>query len=438
MDLEKHIKTSKHTKKVQSAATSKSMLQFVVQKSTASARRIWAAEGALAFHTVMHHHSFKSMDCTPTLLRAIFDDSETAKKISCARTKTEAIVSGVLSPHSITLIQKQISGIPFISVSTDGSNHGNIKLFPIVVQYFDVALGGIQIRMLNLHEVQNEKANTISALIETDLRKYGLQRKMVAFSGDNTNTNFGGLNRRGKENIFHLLKQQVNADLVGIGCPAHILHNAIHHGLDQIDDLDIDTIVLKIFNYFSIYTVRTAELKQFCDFVEVEYQGLLYHSKTRWLSLLPAVQRIINLFDALKSYFTSQEQPPKIILRFFEEELSECYLQFTVSIMTLFNEKIKRVEKEHITVVEVIRTLDEVSESLEERITARFLPLSIKTLLKKMKENGEERKCMKFESTVQNVYEATKKYLDKWMEPLAELRVCIQSWLKHTLKILKN
>lgn len=422
-DLEKHVLTPKHSKNVQAASTSKSLLNFVVHKSTPAALKVWAAEGALAFHTVMHHNSFKSMDCTPTLLRMMFNDSETAKKISCARTKTEAIISGVFSPHSIERTLKVLSETPFISISTDGSNHGNIKLFPIVVQYFDASQGGIQVKMLELKEVSNEKACTIAAIIEDVLKKHNLQGKLIAFSGDNTNTNFGGINRRGKENIFHLLKQTFNPQLVGVGCPAHVLHNAIHHGLDRLGAFDMDSIVMKIFNFFSIYTVRTAELKEFCDFVDIEYRGLLYHSKTRWLSLMPAVHRILQMFPALKSYFLSQNQPPKVLENFFHDELSECYLLFTHSLMALFSEKIKFLEREQNTAAEVLRTIDEVRHSLDERIEASFLPLSIKSTLAKLRKDGEEKKCTEFEAMVQEVYRATKSYLEKWTEPLSDLRV---------------
>lgn len=54
--------------------------------------------------------------------------------------------------------------------------------------------------------------------------------------------------------------------------------------------VDVESVIMKIFNYFSIYTVRTEALKEFCDYVEINYQPLLNHSKTRWLSLFPAVE----------------------------------------------------------------------------------------------------------------------------------------------------
>lgn len=44
-----------------------------------------AAEGPLAFHTVKHHNSYKSMDCTSALPKKAFPDTDTTKKFSGER-----------------------------------------------------------------------------------------------------------------------------------------------------------------------------------------------------------------------------------------------------------------------------------------------------------------------------------------------------------------
>lgn len=69
----------------------------------------------------------------------MFCDSEIASKISSARTKTEAIVNKVLAPHSLKEVLKIIydNNISFIGVCTDGSNHSDVNIFPILIQYFD-------------------------------------------------------------------------------------------------------------------------------------------------------------------------------------------------------------------------------------------------------------------------------------------------------------
>jgi hypothetical protein len=55
------------------------------------------------------------------------------------------------------------------------------------------------------------------------------------------------------------------------------------------------------------------ELKEFCDFVDIEYKQVLGSVKTRWLSLQPAITRVIDMFPGLKSYFLSQEKCPMML-----------------------------------------------------------------------------------------------------------------------------
>ena len=60
-------------------------------------------------------------------------------------------------------------------------------------------------------------------------------------------------------NVFTHLKTKVPA-LVGVGCPAHILNNCVHHGVNQMS-LDSESIIYKTYHHFSMYTVRTEKLE---------------------------------------------------------------------------------------------------------------------------------------------------------------------------------
>lgn len=131
--------------------------------------------------------------------------------------------------------------------------------------------------------------------------------------------------------------------MVGIGCPAHIMHNYVQTAADILS-FDIVTIVVKIFNHFSIiYTVRTERLKEFCDFVGQNYYAILNHSKTHWLPLFPAIERILKMFEALKSFFLSEEKAPKTILNLFTESMGEIYLLFLHSQLSIFQNNIKTI-----------------------------------------------------------------------------------------------
>lgn len=60
---------------------------------------------------------------------------------------------------------------------------------------------------------------------------------------------------------------------------------------------------MEVYSYFYIYTVRIEELKEFCDFVFINYKQILGYSKTRWLALMPVVEMIPDMYQGLKSYF---------------------------------------------------------------------------------------------------------------------------------------
>jgi hypothetical protein len=147
------------------------LTKYFVKSNSKLDESLCGAEGTLAFRTVAHHNSFKSMDCTSKLLREMFNDSEVAKRISSACTKTESIVNSVLAPHAVQEVIKSLQGIPFcgvstdasiygckylrMQVSTDASNHGAVKIFPILIQYFDYVNGGLQIKLLEIESKPN-------------------------------------------------------------------------------------------------------------------------------------------------------------------------------------------------------------------------------------------------------------------------------------------
>jgi hypothetical protein len=184
----------------------------------------------------------------------------------------------------------------------DSSNISEVKLVPIVVRYFSVE-EGIQVKLLNFDEVSGETAQILTQYLLQCVKKYKLEEKLVCYTADNTNSNFGGVKRKGNENVFRKVQSDLYRPILGIGCSAHIVHNSVQTACDSLP-LDIEVIVIKIYKYFHIYAVRVTKLKEFCEFVETDYKKVLSHSSTRFLSLLLAIERILSIFDGLKSYLS--------------------------------------------------------------------------------------------------------------------------------------
>ena len=155
------------------------------------------AEVAHVYHTVKHGLSYNSADCALKLTLKTLNDSSIAKKMSCGRTKAEAIVTDVLSPKAIEeVIKKLKSGanpLPF-SLHTDASNKGNRKMFPLAVQFF-TSEDGVVNKVIDFVENPDESAEGIVKTIQSSLENVGLSLDHVsAFSADNANVNYGSHN----------------------------------------------------------------------------------------------------------------------------------------------------------------------------------------------------------------------------------------------------
>ena len=434
LSLDMHVQSTKHKKAIRGETSSAKVTDYFCKPGTQTEDNVAAAEATMAFHTVKHHQSYKSNDCTSPLMRKLFPDSNISKKYSCARTKVEAIVNNVLSPMSVKYVLNDIQehDIMYLGVATDSSNHQSTKLFPIVVQYFDWKHGGLQSKLLEVKSTTNETSLTIANKVKETLTKMGLFEKCVSFTGDNCNTNFGGLRRPKGNNVFSRLKNDLPT-LVGVGCPAHILNNCLHHGTNQMT-IDVESIMYKTYQYFYIYTVRTEELKDYCNFVDTEYRKLLSHSVTRWLSLYPSLSRMLQMFPALQSYFTSIDKPPIVLKRFYEAPLSELYLKHLQSFIAVFNKQVQNIERSKASIGEVRSCLDAVKSTIKERKKHMFISTQIKSKLNKLREEGQDQACDSFIRDVPVLYKSCVEYLDKWTSLFYEFECFDWMLLSQTTK----
>ena len=95
---------------------------FVNNKSEAN---IMACELGLVYHTVKHNLRYGSLDCGNKLTSCIFADSETATKLSCAKTKAEMLVKNILAPKSVSdfvnILKSPESSQFFLMLPTEGT-----------------------------------------------------------------------------------------------------------------------------------------------------------------------------------------------------------------------------------------------------------------------------------------------------------------------------
>lgn len=279
------------------------------------------------------------MDCTSGLIRAFYD-----KPFTCARTKCEAIVSKVIYPHVKDQLKSDLEQCKFVTVAFDASNQREIKLMPILVRYFSIE-NGISVKVVEVASLPGETANEVATYVTRTAESHGIKSKIIGISADNTNTNFGGSKRKGQKNVFQLMEKSLGIELFGIGCSSHIVHNGIKAAADLLP-MDVEIVIGKLFQYFKNYTVRTEKLKEFCEFCDVEYHKINGYTSTRWLALLPAIERLLALFEPLKSFFLSCEKPPVTIINFFKDPTAELWQCISCKIRLICSSLLSRRYRE--------------------------------------------------------------------------------------------
>ncbi|CAH0558668.1 unnamed protein product [Brassicogethes aeneus] len=346
--LKQHENTDYHSRMVQSQKTTSTITHFFTSSlNEEESDKVMASELTCVYHSVKHHLSYNSMDCILKLDKIIYNDSKIAKKVSCGRTKAEMLVNEVLAPRSIEEVLQVLNlNKCFFSVQTDASNIKNRKFFPLSIQYFTKDVG-IQNKILDFIESADETAQGMFDMIAKSLSNLGVDLKYCScFSADNTNANFGQ-----NKSLFKKLKD-VNKEILKANCHAHIVHNCVGHALDEFAgiNIDVETLVFKIYSHFAQSAKRRDNLKDFYEFAEIHWREIIRHVKTRWLSLQPCIHRLLESWPAIISYFISAEdakQVKKLIFLSKDDDSSykvEIPLLFCDNILEIFQKTVKKLE----------------------------------------------------------------------------------------------
>ena len=97
-----------------------------------------------------------------------------------------------------------------------------------------------------------------------------------------------------RSNAFAILKKMLTTFFNRVGSLAHALDKCLHHRAER-KNINIENNVNKIYHYISIYTDRSKQLKEYCEFENCECRKLLSHGKACWVFLSPGTTRLIKM-----------------------------------------------------------------------------------------------------------------------------------------------
>ena len=134
--------------------------------------------------------------------------------------------------------------------------------------------------------------------------------------------------------------RSVQPKIIDVHCICHLVSLCVKSavkGLPLVDDLLID-----IYYHFRNSVNRVVSLQEFAEFCCVEFKCILKHCETRWLSLRRAINRTLEVWDSLLSYFTSHvdvEKPGKVktIFTLMSRPSTKLWLCFLSNVLAVFD-----------------------------------------------------------------------------------------------------
>lgn len=370
--VKNHAASAKHQKFMKTSQNGPPIPCVLPCENNTEEDLIIAAEITSTFHGIKHQHSYNSQDCGHKLNAVMFADSFIAKKISCGRTKASSIVESVLGPASQERIVSNLKASRYFSVASDSSNKGNLKMYPLLIKYFSLD-SGIQTGLLDFYEDNEENSEAIKYQIINILTNNGLKASQIsAYTVDN-----GSANYELNVSVYQQLNT-INPNIIKANCTCHILHYCVKHSLKALS-VDIELIVLKVYSELSAFARNRIDLKITCSEAEIEFREILKHVPTQWLSLHPAINRIITLWPALTNYFLAlgEENCSSFIWQTFcagdcQRNTALCVLYFVQNVMQVFQNAMKLLEADKVTSTEIYDIMVDLRTKLQNRQADQF------------------------------------------------------------------
>ncbi|KAL8593255.1 hypothetical protein ACOMHN_009909 [Nucella lapillus] len=371
-DVQNHLETAGHERKsaAKNNTSALSAFGFTQEKEmTDKELQVIKAETLFSHFLVEHNLPISASDHAGPLFRAMFPNSEIAQRYGCARTKTTSLLQTCSSTHQDALAEQMKNG-PFI-IGTDGSQEGTEKFYPIVLRTLTPA-GTITTELLaNPTCDESATGENIFGLLDRCLGRYDIPWKnCVALMCDNANVMTG----RNKGVISYVLRK--NSEVHLAGCVCHLLHISLKKGMKAFSKFDIDDILRQLHWYITKSTNRHQRLKAHQEACGVPAHAIVAHVPTRWLTMGPALLRILEQWEPLYKFLEEEYRKKKekgehtqdaVVTRlrdFFRRRTPKLYVYFYASVIEIFEDTNRHIQSDSARLHTVKRDIDQLFRKL--------------------------------------------------------------------------
>lgn len=337
-DLLKHKESKKH----RDAETAKNLQPPItdngrIKKMVSEQDKVTKAELRICAFLASRNRPMADADELFQVCKAAFPDSTIASKMACGRTKATYLVTNVLGKQCHDELVDAMKNSKFSLIIDESTDHSSDKNLCLVVRYYNKLEKQFRDQFYRLLPVDSGDATSLYNLIIDDFSTNNIPYKtnLVGFASDGANVMFGA-----HHSVMALLKKDI-PNLYTMKCICHSFHLVASYACKQLPRF-IEDLVRDIYNYIQDSPKRINMFKKFQKLLSLKPHRLLHPCQTRWLSLLPAVERILEQWNALLEFFQDAIKNDRILLAEtifsrLNDPQTRVYLEFLRFVLPKFN-----------------------------------------------------------------------------------------------------
>ena len=298
---------------------------------------------------------FASADNLGPCYQQQFPDSQIAKNVAIGHGKMSYVVGHGLGPYFAKLnVNNLVAGNSFFTLHFDETvTAQKRKQMDLLVRFWSEIHNEVKVKYLTSIMFGHAKAADVVTEIMQALENLSLPFKLMLSLGmDGPNVNksiLAKMNQLKKEKGYPELVQSPRS------CLIHVCHNSFQAGLKKYGS-DAEELCLNLYYFISKSPARREDLLVIEEALGLDELVLLRHVQSRWLSLVPALQRVISMKAALVKLFV--DELPKndknitkndkywTIRNALESKEVEIQMEFLISIKPIFDEFLTKFQKE--------------------------------------------------------------------------------------------
>lgn len=246
-----------------------------------------------------NNFSLRSVDHIGNTFRQMFPDSKIAAEFSLSHTSASYMIGEGLAPHFVQLLVLEIkkSHLPFVMHFDETTSSQVRKQMDLSLRFWSPTYNEVWTSFYTSLFFGHADGITVSESMYKKLVSDGVPvESMLTLVRDGPNVN---------KTIFRKMDGLIKHDheefkgLIDLGsCVIHVVHNSFGKGLEFYCE-DVQKMCLDLHKLFQHSAARREDYKLVQFELELDDNNFVQHTEVRWLTLGPAVVRVLEQWDGI-------------------------------------------------------------------------------------------------------------------------------------------